>query len=323
MGMYTETLSIQCKRLKMREILSAVSYRSMAERECSTTGTLAHLALIVSLLFAGAIDSLAKCTVCVTSTGKCYTFTQYSCKEMRANLNEKVNAQVSCEDGLTTVTGTNGRKGGSGTAAGISVPVVAEAQATKVLHQAGIAVIGATASGEPGRILVIVDESTLNAASEVLRRSAIAFKPESVPQEPVQPEASRAVSTKGISGSKSAPPPAPAAAAGVVNSSRSNIKNNLAVNDPAVLNVTGVACNGTKSVSATTNHAVPAGAAYVITSAAKKTTYFPADTTTRDANGQLQIPFDASSGVYTLDIQNANGISILPKPLPVINCAPR
>jgi hypothetical protein len=122
-----------------------------------------------------------------------------------------------------------------------------------------------------------------------------------------------------------APPPVHADAAGVVNSSRSNIKNNLAVaDDPSgPVRVTGITCMGSSSVSITTNHAVPADATYVITSAMRQTVFFLADKVTRDANGGLQIPFDASNGTYTLDIQNANGISILPKPLPVINCAPR
>ncbi len=281
-----------------------------------------HLAPILALLFVGAGDSLAKCTICVAKTGKCYTFSQYSCKEMRANLNDKVNAQVSCEDGLTAVAGTNGRK--AGRASGISVPSGAGEKATLALQQAGIVVIGATTSGDPGHTLILVDESTVTQASAALRRSSIGSSGEDVPQESIQPGGMRAVSTKGISGSRSDAPPAPAAAAGVVNSSRSNIKNNLAVADPSgPLSVTGVTCNGTGSVSATTNYAVPSAATYVITSASRKTTSFPADKVARDANGQLQIPFDASNGAYTLDIQNANGISILPKPLPVINCAPR
>lgn len=286
-----------------------------------------HLMLIVVFLLVGAKASLAKCTICVNSNGKCFTFSNYSCKEVLANC-QACTGTTSCTDALAVKTGTTAKGGGtakgSATVTGISLPLEAAGNATMALTQARVAFFEAKGSDPSQALIIILNEPTPNGASEALRRSSITFKLESVPEESVQPAAMRAVSTKGISGSRSEPPPVPAAAAGVVNSSRSNIKNNLAVADPSgPLSVTGVTCNGTSSVSLTTNYAAPTTSTYVIASPSRKTISFPAERVTSDANGRLQIPFDASSGTYTLDIQNANGISILPKPLPVINCAPR
>ncbi len=108
------------------------------------------------------------------------------------------------------------------------------------------------------------------------------------------------------------------AQANTVNSSRSNIKNNLAVNsnvDPSgPLSITAATCEA-NSVSVTTNYAAPAGSTWVFTNTTTgKATLFPPNQPVHGANSQLQFTLDASNASYRLVIENSNGISILLKP---------
>lgn len=116
------------------------------------------------------------------------------------------------------------------------------------------------------------------------------------------------------------PPPVHADAAGVVNWSRSNIKNNLTGNDPSgPLSITGVSCEAS-SVSITTNYAAPAGSTWVFTNTnTGKATLFPPNQPAHGANGQLQFALDAPNASYRLVIENSNGISILLRPY-LLNC---
>jgi len=118
------------------------------------------------------------------------------------------------------------------------------------------------------------------------------------------------------------PPPVPAGAAGVINSSRSNIKNNLTENDPSgPLSITAATCEA-NSVSITTNYAAPAGSIWVFTNTSTgKATLFPPNQPVHGANSQLRFALDASNAGYRLVIENINGISILPKPY-VFACSP-
>jgi hypothetical protein len=107
------------------------------------------------------------------------------------------------------------------------------------------------------------------------------------------------------------------AAANVVNSGRSNIKNNLQlpnVDPSGPLSITAITC-GANSVSVTTNYAAPAGSTWVFTNTnTGKATLFPPNQPVHGANSQLQFALNAPNGSYRLVIENSNGISILPKP---------
>ncbi len=107
------------------------------------------------------------------------------------------------------------------------------------------------------------------------------------------------------------------AAANVVNSGRSNIKNNLQlpnVDPSGPLSITAITCEA-NSVSVTTNYAAPAGSTWVFTDTTTgKATLFPPSQSVHGSNGQLQFALNASNASYRLVIENSNGVSILLKP---------
>jgi hypothetical protein len=303
--------------------------KSLTQGGYSMSRILTHSALLATLVFLGARDSLAACTACVISTGKCYTWKSISCKELKANLTTKAAAGITCTDALEVVVGKK-----TSTAKGFSVPSEVGEKATTVLLEAGVAVVGAMPSSDPRRTLIIVDESSLNAASDVLRRSAIAVKAEPAPEQTTpggttagrkvggqpgadarvnnelenaagnqQAQAALTTNTKLGTGNgpyRPPPPPVQADAAGVVNRGGSNIKNNLQM----PLNVTGAICNGTGSVSVTTNYAPPQGSIWVFSNLTTKKAIATLDQPNQSAN-TFQFPVDASKGNVSLVIENS------------------
>jgi hypothetical protein len=91
-----------------------------------------------------------------------------------------------------------------------------------------------------------------------------------------------------------------------LNTSRSNTKNNLVL----PLNVTGATCNGTGSVSVTTNYAPPQGSLWVFSDSTSRKVIATIDQPTPQAANTFQFAVDASKGI-SLVIENSLASSLI------------
>jgi hypothetical protein len=105
------------------------------------------------------------CTVCVGTSGKCYTFSRLNCTNFQLGKGD------SCIQGDVVAPHVDPKF------RVFSVLSGAVKSADVVLTQQHITFIQAK-STDPHRALIIVDESALHEASEVLTQSSIAFKVE-------------------------------------------------------------------------------------------------------------------------------------------------